>query len=107
MGAPVALKDHDPAFRLIRVCAMKKEHQSLKVTLPQPAPGCSRRLDNRAQLIWVASEDNIGIRIRESHYRDHHKRFLCLCSLVDDYVTEMLGGYIQVLEYTCLGAGRE
>src|SRR6266850_7588962 len=83
------------------------EHQSLEVTLPQPGSRGSRRFDHGTQLVRVASKDNIGGRIRESHDWDHRKRLLRLCSLVDDYVAEMPDGYIQFLEDSRLGAGRE
>jgi hypothetical protein len=45
--------------------------------------------------------------IGESHDRNHHERFLRLCGIVDDDVTEMSDRYIQVLEDRRLGAGRE
>ena len=77
------------------------EHQSLEITLPQPGLGGSLRLDDRAQLIWVASQDNIGVLIRERCNRDHRKGFFCLCSLIDDDVAEVPDRNIPGLKHTC------
>src|SRR6266851_736139 len=78
------------------------EHQSLEVTLLQPGLGGCTRLDNRAQLIWVASKDNICVRIGENHDWNHRKGFLRLCSFVDDYVTEVPAAFFTVSLFVAL-----